>query len=174
MKTFRKTVSSICKASDSISMIMLCVCVSSAFLNTVFRYVFNAPLRWSEELCVITLIWMVYISLPSIERTNNQLCMTALYNMFPQKIKDIVNILRSIVTVFICYIVTKTGWALVERNFELKINTQVFNWPYGIIYFIIPLCFALIIIVRISDVRARIGTNEEFTDSEPTLEEAKK
>lgn len=173
MKTFRKTVNCICMVTDSFSMIMLCICVASAFANTIFRYVFNAPIRWSEELCVITLIWMVYVSQPSLENSNNQLCMTAAYNAFPKKLKDIINVLRSVVTVFVSYIIVKTGWQLVQRNFDLNINTQVFDWPYGIIYFVIPLSFAIVIIVRLADIHAKNKENDLIAEDDNIYEEAK-
>ena len=155
MKTIMKVLNTLTSATDVVSMVFLCICTLTAFVNAVMRYIFLAPLRWSEELCVISLIAMVYMSIPRLEHKNEHLCMTALYNIFPPVIKKIVNTLRSLVTIGIVAWLGKAGLDVVSRNFVSNTRTQVLDWPSGLIYAVIPLAFLIILIVRLLNITAK-------------------
>lgn len=152
MKAIRKVILAVVSTMDPLSAVLVSICTLSAFFNAVMRYAFNSPLRWSEELCVITLIWTVYTSLPLIERDNDHLHMTALFNALPGKVKTVLNVLRSLVTIAVVSWLCIGGINVVTRNYNLGVYTQVFNWPYWAIYIIIPVVFALIGLVRITDI----------------------
>jgi TRAP-type C4-dicarboxylate transport system permease small subunit len=155
MKAIMKFLNTLTTATDTLSMIFLCICTLTAFVNTVMRYIFLSPLRWSEELCVISLVFMVYFSLPRLEHQNEHLSMTALYNIFPPVLKKIVNTLRSLVTIGIVSWLGKAGIDVVRRNFVSETYTQVLDLPYGLIYAVIPLAFLVILIVRLLNITAK-------------------
>jgi TRAP-type C4-dicarboxylate transport system permease small subunit len=136
-----------------VSVVSLALCVSVAVVNIFARYVFNHPFRWSEEFCVVTLIWMVYASLPLLEEDDEHLNMTAIYNFFPKKVKLIVNVLCSLTTAAVAALVAKASINVIVRNYALKINTQVFDWPYWVIYMAIPVAFIMIILTRLLNLK---------------------
>ena len=149
VKRIQKIMDHLNKAVNGIAMISLSVCTLTAFVNTFARYILNHPFRWSEELCVLTLVWLVFCSLPYLEQENDHLNMTVLYNALPEKGRLVVNLLRSSITALLAGFLAKIGMDVVMRNYSLNINTQVFNWPYWIIYMIIPIVFILIIPTRL-------------------------
>jgi TRAP-type C4-dicarboxylate transport system permease small subunit len=155
---------------NSIAVLSLTLCVSAAIINVAARYVFSHPFRWSEEFCVITLIWMVYCSLPVLEQQNEHLNMTALYNYFPPKLKLSVNVLCSLTAMVIAAFVIRASVKVVMRNYSIKINTQVFDWPYWIVYLAIPLAFTLIFLTRLDDLRKTVGCRGDGSSSQAEKE----
>ena len=151
-KTIDKAISAIVLASDAIAVIFLVICTVTAFVNTVMRYVFKMPINFSEELCVISLIWLVFASLLLLERNNEHLNMTALYNVLPKKVQTVLNVIRSFLTIGLAAWLCSAGFTVVNRNFSLNTNTQVLDWPYGFVYLIIPVAFALVLIIRLADI----------------------
>jgi C4-dicarboxylate transporter DctQ subunit len=173
MKKIRRFMDCTNKSANIIAAISLLMCVSSAIVNVIARYLFNRPFKWSEEFCVITLVWMVYCSLPHLEQNNENLNMTAFYNYLPRKVKEFVNILCSLTVVAISVVIVKASIAIVVRNYAMKINTQVFDWPYWIIYLVIPLSFALFIPTCLANLKKQYkadaakvsSTNEKYSVS---------
>jgi TRAP-type C4-dicarboxylate transport system permease small subunit len=155
MKLIKKCLSAVTSVTDGISMFFLCLCTATAVINTIMRYIFKNPLNWSEELCVISLIFIVFTSLPQLEKQNDHLCMTALYNALSPKIKKVLGVIRSILTIAVCAWLCKAGIDVAMRNFNMNIKTQVMDLPYGIIYMIIPASFVLIILVRMANITIR-------------------
>ena len=147
-----KTITAITLTSDAISVIFLVICTVLAVLNTFMRYVLKMPIRFSEELCVISLIWMVFASLPLLERDNEHLNMTALYNVLSKKIQNVLNILRSLLTIAVAAWLFSAGIVVVIRNYSMNTNTQVLNLPYGLVYVMVPIAFALIVLVRLANI----------------------
>lgn len=164
MKFINKTLSAITSATDAISVFFLCICTLTAFFNTVMRYVFLMPLRFSEELCVISLICLVFLSLPQLERGNEHLSMTALYNTFSPKLKTAMGIFRSILTIGVLTLLCNAGVVVVRRNFSLNNKTQVLDWPYGLIYLVIPIAFALIILIRLANITIKNNNKSEIEE----------
>jgi TRAP-type C4-dicarboxylate transport system permease small subunit len=120
------------------------------------------PINFSEELCVLTLIWMVFSALPLLEKNNAHLNMTALFNVLPKKVQTVLNVIRSFVTIVLSALLCYAGVVVVNRNFSLNTNTQVLDVSYGYVYLVIPAAFALILITRLADIL--IKNCEDNTD----------
>jgi len=164
-KAIDKVISTIVIASDVFAITSLVICTLTAFVNTVMRYIFKMPINFSEELCVLTLIFLVFSSLLRLERDNEHLNMTVLYNVFPEKVQDVVNVVRSIVTIVLSVCLSYAGFVVVNMNFINNTRSQVLDWPYGVVYLIIPVTFALIALIRLANVRIRnCGDNTEAVD----------
>jgi len=151
MNGVRKIIGLIVKGFDNISGALTLICTFVIFINTVTRYAFSKPMNWSEEVSVLCLIWIVFLSQGLLEFENNQLCMTALYNVLDKKVQRVINLLRSITTVILSSCLFYAGMNTVLRNYEFNIRTQVVNFPFWIAYLILPLIFVCIVIIRILD-----------------------
>jgi len=140
--------------------ILLIICSLNAFINVISRYVFSKPFSWGEEVSVLTLVWMVFLSQGILERNNDQLRLTIIYRLIGIKVQSILNIIRSVVTVFLSSYLFYAGINTVIRNFHFKINTQAMNFPYWIVYLVLPIFFAIITIIRIFDPKVVLTENE--------------
>lgn len=102
-----------------------------------------------EEVSVLSLVWMVYLSQGLLENDNDQLAMTALYRVLGEKVRSAIDVLRCVVTVFLCGYLFYSGLSIVMRNWELSVTTQAIGFPLWIAYLVIPLAFGCVIITRL-------------------------
>jgi TRAP-type C4-dicarboxylate transport system permease small subunit len=62
---------------------MLLAIVLSMSLQVVMRYLFGNPLTWSEELCILLLIYLSYISADMVYRNKGHIAITYFIDLFP-------------------------------------------------------------------------------------------
>jgi len=163
LEKIRTTVKVIVEIFNSLGCVFLFICVGSITLNITMRNLFNSPVNWAEELSVLTLVLLVYSSIPKIECYNDHLCMNVLYRVLPKKIRVILDLFRSLFTIAVFGYLAYIGYTLVIRNFASGIKTQVLGVPYGYIYGILPIMFTLIAICRFVDPFVTMRTKEEIS-----------
>ncbi len=146
---------------DHTACVLLAFITTFAFINVLLRYVFAKPISWNEEMSVLGLAWMVYLSQGLLETDNDQLRMTALYRAMGWKIRPIVNALRSALTIGISGYLLYAGVKLTYRNYSMETVTQSLGIPLWIAFVSVPLAFACIILVRAIDPLVRIGQDRE-------------
>lgn len=131
-------------AFNKIAQVLLLACCIIAFLNVVLRYVFSAPLFWGEEATVILLVWFVFLPQGLLEATNEQLCMTALYQAVPDKVRRMLDILRLAVTFLFPFYLAFVAKGVVLQNYANGSRTAALDIPLWLLYLII--CVALVCI----------------------------
>lgn len=146
---------------DHMACVLLALVTAFGFINVLLRYVFAKPLSWNEEMSVLGLAWMVYLSQGLLEADNDQLRMTALYRAMGRKIRQIVNVLRTTLTIGLSGYVLYAGAKLAYRNYSMQTVTQSLGFPLWIAYLAVPVAFACIILVRAIDPLIRIGQDTE-------------
>ncbi len=96
------------KYSLEIALIFLLVAMTlTVFSQVIARYIFEAPLSWSEELARFILIWLSMLSAAYAFKTKSHFALTILVSKLPdnhQKITSFcINIIVSIFFLIICY-----------------------------------------------------------------------
>jgi len=134
---------------ETLAVVLLAGSTVIAFVNVVARYVFSSPIAWSDEMNVLAMVWMVFISQGILERKNDQLRLTVLYNVMGGKLKTAVNILRTILTLGVGVSLCYAGMEIVVKNWQIKVSTQALGFPIWIAYFALPLAFGLITVARV-------------------------
>ncbi len=131
-------------ALNKIAQLFLLACSIIAFLSVFLRYLFRAPLFWGEEATVIFLVWFVFLPQGFLEANNEQLCMTALYQAVPDKVRRLLDILRLAVTFLFPLYLAFVAKGVVVRNYMNNSRTAALEIPLWVLYLII--CVALICI----------------------------
>jgi C4-dicarboxylate transporter DctQ subunit len=134
---------------ETFAVVLLAGSTVIAFVNVVARYAFSSPIAWSDEMNVLAMVWMVYISQGILERNNDQLRLTVLYNVMGSKLKKGVNILRTVLTLGVGVSLCYAGMEIVIRNWQLKVCTQALGFPIWIAYLSLPLAFGLMTVARV-------------------------
>jgi TRAP-type C4-dicarboxylate transport system permease small subunit len=145
---------------DDIAGVFLVAVTVVTFVNVVLRYAFGAPFGWCEEMTAIGLVWMVYLSQGKVEKDNGQLCLTLLYAVVGKRGQDVINAIRSLITMFMSIWLLIPAIGIVMRNYELKMYCQAISFPLWLAFLPLPLAFACIGVVRILDPFVR-GSLEE-------------
>ena len=96
------------KYSLEIALVFLLVAMTlTVFSQVIARYIFEAPLSWSEELARFILIWLSMLSAAYAFKTKSHFALTILVNKMPEKHQKItsfcIHIIVAIFFLIICY-----------------------------------------------------------------------
>ncbi len=117
--------------------IFLCVLV-----QVVFRYLFNSPLTWSEELARYLFIWCAFLGWIVASRRNSHLSMTFVVDRMPRAAHVAITALVQLATLLFAWLLGSRGLALVRNNWDVENVAVPFN--LGIVYLIEPIAAAFI------------------------------
>jgi C4-dicarboxylate transporter, DctQ subunit len=131
-------------ALNKMAQVLLLACSLIAFFGVFLRYIFRAPLYWGEEATVILLVWFVFLPQGLLEAKNEQLCMTALYQAVPEKVRRMLDLLRCAVTFLFPLYLAFVAKDVVVRNYSNNSRTAALEIPFWVLYLII--CVALVCI----------------------------
>ena len=67
--------------SESLAVIAFVVMFASFIVQIVSRYVFNAPVAWSLEVCLIAYLWVVFWTCDILIKERQHIVFDILYNM---------------------------------------------------------------------------------------------
>ena len=116
--------------------------------NTIMRYFFGDPFTWSDELSTYLVIIMVFLALPFLEYSGNQLCIGAILSIVKsEKGRRILVYVRGLLTLGATSIMTYFGFSVTYRAYERALVTYVLHIPKYITYGITAACFVITIIV---------------------------
>ena len=68
-----------------IGIILISTAILTTGLQVVLRYVFNRPLPWPEELCVISLVWITFLGGSLVTRRNKHLTVGVFHKIYSGK-----------------------------------------------------------------------------------------
>ena len=85
------------------------------FIGVVLRYLFNAPLFWSEELTVLGMIWMTFLGGAILVRDDKNVCITILCDMCPPRGAAWIRIVAEILVLGMVAVMIWLSWQVTGR-----------------------------------------------------------
>ena len=129
-----------------IGSVMLALLIAVTVLGVVFRYFFNKPFTWLEEVQLATMVWMVFSASGAAFRYGNHVAIEILVDLFPEKLKKIVDIFISIVVVVVIGFFFYKSLGYISSLIKSGRATPMFSIPYALIYAIAPvMCIDMLI-----------------------------
>ena len=131
--------------SEEVILIFLLVVISCIeLLQVICRNVpFVPSLTWAEELCRFAWIATVFLSLPYTLRTDSALRVTALIDVFPWKIRNLVNIIVDAINCILLLVLTVAAVTVLQRTIASGETSPAILLPMWIMYTIVLIGFAL-------------------------------
>ncbi len=127
----------------------LTICVILVNANVIMRYFFNNPIHWSEEVVTSLFVWTVFIGSSYAYRKHSHLGVDIVINMMPQRMKQVVKAIMSVVEFLVLLMLTVVSSQYVyhlifSRSGKIKIMMtdllRVPKWWTGIA---VPIGFGL-------------------------------
>jgi len=132
-----------------------------AAINAILRYSGVGAFPWAEELCSYLVVLMVFLSLPYLEFTGQQLTIDIFQTYVKNKtIRVIAKWINGLVTAVFLGLLTYYGFFVTRTAFIRQTKTAVLQMPRYIIYAIIVISFAVAVISWI--VLLTAGKKEEL------------
>ena len=131
----------ICKWLEWLAIVICILCggllFSVTILGVLFRYVLMAPLRWSEELARMLLIWIVFFGGSIATREGKHLKLDYFENIFPQMLKRIIELISIILSLIFLAILLYTSYLMMNEIGKVA-RLSVIRVSMGYPYFALP------------------------------------
>ena len=126
-------------------LVLLLVLISCVeLIQVIYRNLpFVAALTWAEEFCRFCWIWSVFISLPYTIRKGSMLRVNALMDIFPQKLRSVINIAVDLITAASMLLLGVHSITVVGKIMQSGETSPAMRWPMWCIYSIMLLGFFL-------------------------------
>ncbi len=158
MKTLKKIINNI---EEYISSVLLGAMVLLIFLQIIFRFILNLPLRWTEETARYAMILLIYLSACSGVKKEKHIRIEAIHNALPQKAALVYWVISNIIWMLFNLVMIVYGINMAGYIYSTGQVSPVLHLPMGILYMVIPVCFTIMEIRIVQLVVARI--KEETT-----------
>jgi TRAP-type C4-dicarboxylate transport system permease small subunit len=111
-------------------------------IQIVSRYVFNAPVSWSLEICSITYVWVVFWSCNLLLTERQHIVFDVLYKKFPPRWQRVVAIANTAMFGLVFLAATPT---VLDYIVSLRRSTMILRIPYDYVY----ACFGVFMVAAV-------------------------
>ena len=118
-------------------------------IQIVSRYVFNAPVSWSLEICSITYVWVVFWSCNLLLTERQHIVFDVLYRKFPLRWRRVVAMANTAMFGLVFLAATPT---ILEYIVSLRRSTMILRIPYDYVY----ACFGVFMIAAVVGAALRL------------------
>jgi TRAP-type C4-dicarboxylate transport system permease small subunit len=138
----------------------VCIALFVAILVTMvlqifFRYVFSAPLTWTEELARYLYIWACWLGAPVAMRRGNHVVITVLSERLPRRVAQVAALTTQAIALFFLFELAYQGTLLTIRSHT--VNAITLPIPWSMIYIAAPLSAILMILETAEAVGRTVG-----------------
>lgn len=100
----------------AIACFMLVVASSLGVFQIVTRFVLEQPAEWSEILIRISLIWMVFMGIPTAFRQGAMVSVDVLYRWSPPKVRRVLDWVVCLAALTLIAVIIWWGWDYAQRG----------------------------------------------------------
>lgn len=118
----------------ALSCFLLVALTVVAFLQVLFRFVFNLPLSWTEELVRYFVISLIYVSTVYSIRTRSAIRVEIIDLAIKGKAKNILDIIISVFSAAVMMYVSYLSTSLVANAMRVNQRSASMNIPVAIMY----------------------------------------
>lgn len=103
-------------ASMLMACLMLVVASSLGLFQIITRFVLEQPAEWSEILIRVSLIWMVFLGIPTAFRQGAMVSVDVLYRWSPPRMRRVLDAVVSLAALALMLVVLWWGWDYAIRG----------------------------------------------------------
>ena len=124
-----------------IIIVLMLVMTLTVTLQILFRYLFNIPLGWSEEMARFAFVWVSFFGASALMRMEEHINVTVFIDRFSPRARAVAVLLANLCALTCVYFFLVGGIDL-TRN-EWRQLAPAMQIPMGWVYAVIPLSAAL-------------------------------
>jgi len=95
---------------------MLVIAASLGMFQIVTRFVLEQPAEWTEVLIRFSLIWMVFLAIPSAFRQGAMVSVDVLYRWSPPRIRRVLDYVVALAALALIGVIIWFGWDYAQRG----------------------------------------------------------
>ena len=152
---------------------LMIACIVVLFVNVFARYLFSAASTWAEEAIRYAIAWVTFLGCSQCAKTGTHVGIDIFIQLMPEKSHRYFNALAQFIGAAFTAVCTYAGWQMTELVITTGQRSPAILLPMWIVYFSIPLGFALTTIRFIAaGVRILLnkGSGSMLTDEEGNVD----
>ena len=102
--------------SMAVACVMLTIASALGVFQIVTRFVLEQPAEWSEILIRISLIWMVFMGIPTAFRQGAMVSVDVLYRWSPPKVRRVLDWVVCAAALALIFVIVWYGWDYAQRG----------------------------------------------------------
>ena len=115
-----------------VASVILAILIMLTFFGVIWRYIFNAPFTWLEEVQTSCMVWIVFAAAGAAVRTGNHVAIEMIVDMMPEKLQKIMEWLISVVVVIGYLFIQSLGF--IQVFLKSGRSTSMLKIPYASVY----------------------------------------
>ena len=173
MKTVRRTDRITGKIIDTIAVILLIFIFIIGICQVVWRWVFNNPIVWSEEMIRLTYVWICYLGWVIAERSDSHVRITAISSRLPHTVQKYLQAFCHVLCIIMCVLMVRYGLRLMIVG--TKRTAVSFPMNYAVVYLMGPLCNFILIFYEVAQlIECFVKGPRDYSDKGASEEEVGK
>lgn len=132
------------RLDDKISVVLIVILSCITFIQVLFRFVFNLPLDWSEEVSRFSYIILVYLSASIAVRDNSMIKIELLELLIGEKIKAVRDRCVELICAGFSFFISYQTIYMIKNAFVVDQLSPALEIPMSFMYGIELLMFFLI------------------------------
>jgi TRAP-type C4-dicarboxylate transport system permease small subunit len=109
------------------------------FVNVVMRYVFQNAIPWAEEITLLCFVWFVWFAIPFSTKLDNHARVSFIQDLFPDRVKAVLNLLLSVTTIALFAIIIVSGIRYLGHSAVRGKTGLLVAYPMWVFYIPAPL-----------------------------------
>lgn len=105
-----------------IACLMMAISASLGMYQIITRFVLETPAEWTEVLIRFSLIWMVFLGIPSAFRQGAMVSVDVLYRWSGAGMRRLLDAAVALASITLCSIIVWWGWDYANRG---KVQTMI-------------------------------------------------
>jgi len=157
------------KFEEYLAATLLTVMTLLIFFQVLSRFIFNAPLAWSEESARYIFVWSIYISAALAVKRREHIRVEVGIMIFKGKARKVANLVGDLIFMLFSFVLLKDGLFLVQKLGQHVQYSPALGVPMDFVYIIIPLGYGLMLLRLIQKVIIDIKNFNNPDDLEKTM-----
>lgn len=133
-KKENKAVSILMNLDIVVASVILAILIVLTFLGVIWRYIFNAPFTWLEEVQTSCMVWIVFAAAGAAFRSGNHVAIEMIVDMMPAKMQKIMEWLISVVVVIVIGYLFWQSIGFIQVFLKSGRSTSMLKIPYSVVY----------------------------------------
>lgn len=117
-----------------VASVILAILIVLTFFGVIWRYIFNAPFTWLEEVQTYCMVWIVFAAAGAAFRTGNHVAIEMIVDMMPEKLQKIMEWLISAVVVVVIGYLFIQSLGFIQVFLKSGRSTSMLKIPYAWVY----------------------------------------
>ncbi|MCT1901905.1 TRAP transporter small permease [Oceanobacillus sojae] len=108
---------------ESISVAAFILAIGTMFVQIIFRYFFQSPFMWAEEIARLLFVWIVYLGVPVAIKRHANIAVDYFIQYLPEQFNKRLKVVLYIIAAVFSLIIAYFGLLMIIQNMHMSIRT---------------------------------------------------